>query len=341
MLPINLLLVLAVSTFSAAAPLPNPKASITLSHTSASTGESSSSTIDPSWFSNKLAAVMGHLTTDLNIHVTSPKSKRSHTFGRARIAPLLKRFVANLPREVAPRDATLAAPATAAPGGIRNSTINATIISKRRAHIIARREATQAAKDAAAAAAATHHNVYIDASAAQGAGGIHDSVINVHINAAKRDPKTVVGEHSVVINPTEIEGSTVHVNILPGRGTKSVGAHSIVIDSSSASTDGESDTTTGDHSAVVSSPIDSSTINLTVVKAKPEAVSPVALAPAVLEPAVEVPVVKKRSVVDWEDRVNAMTFGEAKDELELRPTSALSVAARSHASHGPIGPLRA
>ena len=131
--------------------------------------------------------------------------------------------------------------------------------------------------------APTHHNILIDASNAGNGtgGGITNSTININLNQARRDRrrKLQLGDHSILVDTEHVEDSTVHVNILPVRALdKSVGKHSILIDSSSGNESGT--TSAGDHSGVVdtssgsssdnssSTGIRSSTINMTVVAPK-------------------------------------------------------------------------
>lgn len=202
--------------------------------------------------------------------------------------------------------------------GITNSTINLTVIDpkqkKKRAAVAAttrqRRQphkksalkvkvAAVANTTATAAAieqppfnaSSAHHNIHIDASTSGSAigGGIQNSTININLHQARRRKTVELGDHSVLVDVSAkasgttgggIEDSTVHVNILPGRSlNKSVGEHSIVIDSSSSSSN-EGTTVAGAHSAVVDTSatsetdsdektgIKGSTINLTVVAAK-------------------------------------------------------------------------
>ncbi|KAK4705509.1 hypothetical protein P7C70_g692, partial [Phenoliferia sp. Uapishka_3] len=343
MLPLNLFLVLAITTFSSAVPLPSPK--VTLSHTSSTTGETSSSVIDPSLFSSKFAKALNG--SDINIHITSAQSKEKRGSTLRRLVSVIPRLRSLTTRATIPSSSSPAS-------GINNSTINLTVISKRReqimamraagatdvplvdleapskrqAHIAARRAAINALRASSAllhspattkkraailasraeaneTETSTHHNVYIDASSAAAGtgGGIHNSTININV-ISSRSPKTVVGDHSVLLNPEGIEDSTVHVNILPGRAVnKSVGDHSILIDSSSLSSD-EGETNAGDHSAVVSSHINSSTINLTVVKAKE---APIASGLEMLE---------KRDLTQWEEKVNSRSLALDNERTE-------------------------
>lgn len=165
----------------------------------------------------------------------------------------------------------------------------------------------------------THHNIHIDASSSGegGVGGIHNSTVNINLHQTSTNKvrkmlrrKLNLGDHSVLVDisstaaassedPTAsnggLEDSTVHVNILPGRSlTKSLGHHSIVVDSSTLSQQDAalSSTETGSHSAVVdtsSTSADStsanatgpagvkgSTINLTVISPSDPKPAPVA-----------------------------------------------------------------
>lgn len=196
--------------------------------------------------------------------------------------------------------------------GIQNSTINLTVIDPKKVKRSALRNGRRAALEARRAANQTktaktfdpttaHHNIHIDASTAGSAtgGGIQNSTININLHQSRRRKHVELGDHSVLVDVSSkavdsegqavaggIEDSTVHVNILPGRSLhKSVGEHSIVIDSSS-STSEDGTTTAGDHSAVVDTSsgtsddadkkagIKGSTINLTVVAAKDEPAAP-------------------------------------------------------------------
>ncbi|POY74064.1 hypothetical protein BMF94_2876 [Rhodotorula taiwanensis] len=146
---------------------------------------------------------------------------------------------------------------------------------------------------APSASTGTHHNIHIDASSSGegGIGGIHNSTVNINLHQTSTNKvrkmlrrKLNLGDHSVLVDisstaaassedPTAsnggLEDSTVHVNILPGRSlTKSLGHHSIVVDSSTLSQQDAalSSTETGSHSAVVdtsSTSADSTTANAT------------------------------------------------------------------------------
>ncbi|KAM0754839.1 hypothetical protein T439DRAFT_321890 [Meredithblackwellia eburnea MCA 4105] len=205
-----------------------------------------------------------------------------------------------------------------------------------------------------------HHNIYIDASGAEDSGaggGIHNSTINVNIinNVEKsKDEKraTSVGENSVLLDLSEdsdgIEDSTVHVNILPARSPSPepapadsvIGDHSILINSSGTlDSDSDDNLTAGDHSAVVSSSIDSSTINLTVVSSKEGGDES---AREKRDSASRTPL-EKKDLGEWEDQVQKIRLERAAEEsvepvkwirvVQKNPSPAEEQKRALHASH--------
>ncbi|KAI5475769.1 hypothetical protein MNV49_000858 [Pseudohyphozyma bogoriensis] len=261
MLPSQLyLLLLTMATAIHAAPAASPE--ITITHSSTSAGTSSTHKVDPALISPSLAeAINGN---DININVISARNS-----------------LANVRRSPSSSSSSSSSHLSKR-AGISNSTINLTVISKKKL----KRSPSPSAADEASD---NHHNVHIDASSLDGqGGGIHNSTVNINFNGAKREAKrakTTVGDHSVLLDLSSsdddnnstttsdgIEDSTVHVNILPARDSKTIGDHSLLIDTSSPSTTSTADedtTTAGDRSAVVESKhISGSTINLTVVSPK-------------------------------------------------------------------------
>jgi len=253
--------------------------------------------------------------------------------------------------------------------GVSNSTINLTVISSR--SISARKERANfsRSKRSKTNPAPQHHNIHIDASSngQGGVGGIHNSTVNINLNQSskKERRKVALGDHSVIVDvsassttlegeATGIEDSTVHVNILPPRALeKTTGHHSIVIDSSSTSSDDASSTKTGDHSAVVDTSsssssnngtgIKGSTINLTVIA--PSDSKKDSTTPATNDDAVEAPIpsmarLSKRSAdafAEWSAKVqqSSVQYQSETDALAAaaEADAGLSITRRDHSSH--------
>ncbi|KAJ8294464.1 hypothetical protein OF846_002309 [Rhodotorula toruloides] len=276
-LPSALVVLLSLASLSHALPMarqrPSPR-DIKISHTSLANGTTSTHSIANSVLPAELQkAIEG---SDININLTTDRVKRA--------------------------------------AGVNNSSINLTVISSRalldrktQGDALRRDRTTKRAAPASSASSSSapqHHNIHIDASSngAGGVGGIHNSTVNINLHSTTTSRKTrrkvALGDHSVLVDVSSfssaqdgaedggIEDSTVHVNILPPRAlTKSTGHHSIVVDSSSLSSEdaAQSSTTTGSHSAVVdtsagpsssASGVKNSTINLTVIAPKDSSSSP-------------------------------------------------------------------
>ncbi|GAA5956785.1 hypothetical protein JCM3765_005736 [Sporobolomyces pararoseus] len=311
-----LLLIFSAASLVRALPTPSRFAQrdINISHKSLVNGTSSTHSIDASLLPPELAqAIAG---SDININLTTDRRKRSPS------------------------------PAS----GVNNSTINLTVISSR-----SKRSKT---------AGPQHHNIHIDASSngQGGVGGIHNSTVNINLNASsnKERRKLALGDHSVIVDvsassstlegeATGIEDSTVHVNILPPRALeKSTGHHSIVVDSSSLSSDEASSTKTGDHSAVVDTSsstsnngtgIKGSTINLTVI-ASSDSKEEEASNDTVDAPIPSMARLSKRSsdgFVDWSAKVqrSSVQYQSETDALAAaaEADAGLSVTRRDHSSH--------
>ncbi|GAA5983007.1 hypothetical protein JCM5350_003539 [Sporobolomyces pararoseus] len=313
-LPTSILL-LIFSTASLVRALPTPsrfvQRDINISHKSLVNGTSTTHSIDASLLPPELAQAIAD--SDININLTTDRRKRSPS------------------------------PAS----GVNNSTINLTVISKR-----------------SKTANPQHHNIHIDASSngQGGVGGIHNSTVNINLNASskKERRKLSLGDHSVVVDvsassstlegeATGIEDSTVHVNILPPRALeKSTGHHSIVVDSSSLSSDDASSTKTGDHSAVVDTSsttsnngtgIKGSTINLTVI-ASSDSKKEEASNDTVDAPIPSMARLSKRSpdgFIDWSAKVqrSSVQYQSETDALAAaaEADAGLSITRRDHSSH--------
>jgi len=250
--------------------------------------------------------------------------------------------------------------------GVNNSTINLTVISSRS---VPPSSSDQLLSERSTKPA-SHHNIHIDASSngQGGTGGIHNSTVNINLNSSskKERRKVSLGDHSVIVDvssssssstlkgePTGIEDSTVHVNILPPRALeKSTGHHSIVIDSSSTSSSDASTTKTGSHSAVVdtsssssnsSTGIKGSTINLTVI-APSDSKSPTSSSDDTVDtPIPSMARLSKRSTLsspgfqDWSAKVQraSIDYQSETDALTAaaEADAGLSVTRRDHSSH--------
>ncbi|GAA5886309.1 hypothetical protein JCM16303_003758 [Sporobolomyces ruberrimus] len=300
---------------------------INISHKSLVNGTSTTHSIDAFLLPAELAeAIAG---SDININLTTDRRKRS-PYGAS---------------------------------GVNNSTINLTVISSRSIALTRKQHADNHRSKRSKTPTPSHHNINIDASSngSGGVGGIHNSTVNINLNSSKKERRKVsLGDHSVIVDvsasssnaegtATGIEDSTVHVNILPARALeKSTGHHSIVIDSSSTSSDDASSTKTGSHSAVVdtsssssnsSTGIKGSTINLTVI-------SPSDSPSSSSEDSVESPIpsmarLSKRSkdaFADWSSKVQGISMTQYQSETDALAAAAeadagLANTRRDHSSH--------
>lgn len=241
MLAFQLLLVLASTILAAPVPDAAP-AVINVSHFSKATNVTTSHSIDAASLSPALAASMPGSV--LNLHVIGDKRHTS----------LLGRAVHHEPRKIS------------------NSTINVTVVGR---SALPSPPGTEAPSIPPPAKSIGDHSVLIDASGSKnGAGGIHNSTINV--NLVSRSAPSTVGHHSVLLSTTSsngesaIDSSTMNINILPR--AQSIGDHSILI------APGSESNTAGDHSVILESKavngsapaIKDSTINVTVVGGNPK-----------------------------------------------------------------------
>ncbi|GAA6062785.1 hypothetical protein JCM10212_002154 [Sporobolomyces blumeae] len=326
------LVLLIASAFHLAAALPTPNLAqrdINISTKSLVSGATATHSIDASVLPAELAQALEG--SDININLTTDRRKRSPV------------------------------PAS----GVNNSTINLTVIGSR--SLPSRKQLADEAR--ARRAKRQHHNIHIDASSngQGGVGGIHNSTVNINLNASKKERRRVeLGDHSVVVDvsassstsseSTGIEDSTVHVNILPPRALeKSTGHHSIVVDSSSFDSDDSTSTSTGSHSAVVDTSssssgsngtgIKGSTINLTVISPSDDAstASTSSTTPSTDEVDAPIPSMARltrrsaEAFEAWSSRVRSTSIKYLSETDQLAANAeadaGLALIGRNHASH--------
>lgn len=348
------LLLLAASCLVQALPTRRiEQRAINISHKSLLNGTSTTHSIDASLLPAELAQAIEGSDININLYVALFFFFPSPSFVDADVSFSIDSTTDRRKRSPSPAS------------GVNNSTINLTVISSRSIPSSEQQLAERSTKPA------SHHNIHIDASSngQGGTGGIHNSTVNINLNSSskKERRKVALGDHSVIVDvsassstlegeSTGIEDSTVHVNILPPRALeKSTGHHSIVIDSSSTSSDDASSTKTGSHSAVVdtssssssntsssSTGIKGSTINLTVI-APSDSKKPSSVDDTVDAPIPSMARLSKRSTLsspgfaDWSAKVQRASI-EYQSETDALAAAAeadagLSITRRDHSSH--------